>query len=262
MPARAQRAAFTDPATGVLTMPEPMLPTHPDTGLTAIGLRRNGAPIWPVIGGAEDTPDTAPGTDTDLDDELNEADVDEDQDDEPDGAAALGDPGKRALDAMKTKWRTEREKRRAAEAELSKQRATPAEGDEPDAEAIRQQAEQAAVAKANARIVRAEVRAAAAGRLADPGDALRFLDAEQFEVDADGNVDADELADAIGELLKSKPYLAAHGGRRFQGTGDGGARKGSRPSQITSREDLAKMQPAERLKAHTDGRLRRMLQGD
>lgn len=28
------------------------LPVHPTTGLTAIGLRRNGTPIWPVIGGS------------------------------------------------------------------------------------------------------------------------------------------------------------------------------------------------------------------
>ncbi|MFJ9558057.1 hypothetical protein ACIRPH_29990 [Nocardiopsis sp. NPDC101807] len=243
-------------------MPEPMLPTHPDTGLTAIGLRRNGAPIWPVIGGAEDAPTPDAETDAPLDDEpVEDRGDDEDQGDEPDGADALGDPGKRALDAMKAKWRAERDKRRAAESELSKQRA-PAKDDEPDAEAIQQQAEQAAVARANERIVRAEVRAAAAGKLADPGDAMRFIDVSQFEVDDDGNVDADELADAIGELLTSKPYLAAHGGRRFQGTGDGGARKGSRPSQITSREDLAKMTPAARLKAHTDGRLRRLLQGD
>lgn len=30
------------------------LPTHPYTGLTAIGFRRNGDPIWPIKGGSED----------------------------------------------------------------------------------------------------------------------------------------------------------------------------------------------------------------
>lgn len=29
------------------------LPTHPYTGLTALGLRRDGRPIWPVLGGSE-----------------------------------------------------------------------------------------------------------------------------------------------------------------------------------------------------------------
>jgi len=57
--------------------------------------------------------------------------------------------------------------------------------------------------------VRAEVRAAAAGKLADPSDALRFLDLAQFEVGEDGDIDQDEIADAIDELLTQKPYLAA-----------------------------------------------------
>ncbi len=37
------------------------LPTHPFTGLTAIGFRRDGRPIYPVKGGSEDTPPTPPG---------------------------------------------------------------------------------------------------------------------------------------------------------------------------------------------------------
>ena len=91
----------------------------------------------------------------------------------------------------------------------------------------RREAEQAATAKANARILRSEVRAAAAGKLADPKDALRFLDLDQFEVDEDGEVDEDEIADAIEDLVKRKPYLAAAqggNGKRFQGRGDGGTR--------------------------------------
>lgn len=32
------------------------LPVHPTTGLTAIGLRRDGRPIWPVLGGDGTTP--------------------------------------------------------------------------------------------------------------------------------------------------------------------------------------------------------------
>lgn len=34
-------------------MPQYM-PVHPFTGLEAIGFRRNGAPIWPVVGGSEE----------------------------------------------------------------------------------------------------------------------------------------------------------------------------------------------------------------
>lgn len=184
-----------------------------------------------------------------------------DQDDDPEGADQLGDPGKKALDAIKDKWKAEREKRRELERLLA-ERDKPADGDAPDPEAIVRQAEQAAMAKANERIIRAEVKAAAAGKLADPADAYKFLDLGQFEVDADGNLDADEVADAIEDLLKSKPYLAAQGGtptKRFQGTADSGARKGTgRPAQLTEADVKrlsAQGKHAEILKARDEGRL-------
>lgn len=184
-----------------------------------------------------------------------------DQDDDPEGADQLGDPGKKALDTMKSKLKAERERRRELERLLA-ERDKPADGDAPDPEAIVRQAEQAALAKANERIIRAEVKAAAAGKLADPADAYKFLDLSQFEVDADGNLDADEVADAIEDLLKSKPYLAAQGGPtkpRFQGTADSGARKGTgRPAQLTE-ADVKRLaaagKHAEILKARDEGRL-------
>ncbi|MFI1021270.1 hypothetical protein [Streptomyces olivaceus] len=179
---------------------------------------------------------------------------DDDQDDgEPDGADDLGDKGKRALDSMKGKWRTERDKRRELEQRLSQQ------NDADDSDKVRRQAEAQALAKANGRILRAEVKAAAVGKLADPADAYKFLDLDQFEVDDDGNVDSDEVAEAIDDLIKSKPYLAAATAKRFQGTGDGGAaRKAPRPKQL-SRADLKTMTPEQIVKAKDDGRLNDLL---
>lgn len=204
--------------------------------------------------------DGEPTTD-DLDPTTEPVDGDEvNQDDDPEGADQLGDPGKKALDTMKGKLKAEREKRRELERQLA-ERDKPADGEAPDPEAIVRQAEQAAMAKANERIVRAEVKAAAAGKLADPADAFRFLDLGQFEVDADGNLDADEVADAIADLLQSKPYLAAQGGttKRFQGTADSGARKGTgRPAQLTEADVkrlAAQGKHAEILKARDEGRL-------
>ncbi|MER7963600.1 hypothetical protein [Streptomyces ardesiacus] len=193
------------------------------------------------------------------DDALDGPDVD-DGDADPDGADQLGDPGKKALDTMKGKLKAEREKRRALEAQLA-ERDKPADGDT-DPEALVRQAEATALARVNERLVKAEVKAAAAGKLADPADAHRFLDLSQFEVDDDGNVDADEVADAIDDLLKSKPYLAAQGGTtkpRFQGTADSGARKGNaRPSQL-SEADVKRLAAAgnhaEIVKAQQEGRL-------
>lgn len=137
--------------------------------------------------------------------DATEADEDDvDTDDDPEGADELGDKGKQALDRMKAKLKAERERRVAAEA-----KAAQALGED-DAARI----EREALAKANTRIVRAEIKAAAAGKLADPADALTFLSADDFEVDDDGDVDTDEIAEAIDELLRRKPYLAAQGGTR------------------------------------------------
>ncbi|GHJ01609.1 hypothetical protein TPA0906_34740 [Streptomyces olivaceus] len=196
--------------------------------------------------------DDAGSTDDAADDGQGDAD--------PEGADQLGDPGKKALDSMKGKLKAEREKRRALESQLA-ERDKPADGDQPDRDALVREAEAKALGRANERIVRAEVKAAAAGKLADPGDAYRFLDLSQFEVDDDGNVDADEVADAIEDLIKSKPYLAAQGGTkpRFHGTADSGARKGqTRPTQLTE-ADVKRLSKAgnhaEIVKAQNEGRL-------
>ncbi|MFJ2949125.1 hypothetical protein ACIO8H_16075 [Streptomyces sp. NPDC087226] len=214
------------------------------------------------------TPAVEPAVDDDLDpaaDPVQPDDVDpaaaDDSDADPDGADQLGDPGKKALDTMKGKLKAERERRRALEAQLA-DRDKPADGDQPDPEALVRQAEATALARVNERLVKAEVKAAAAGKLADPADAHRFLDLSQFEVDDDGNVDADEVADAIADLIASKPYLAAQGGTpkpRFQGTADSGARKGNaRPSQLTE-SDVKRLaaagKHAEIVKAQNEGRL-------
>ena len=82
-----------------------------------------------------------------------------------------------------------------------------------------------ALAAANGRILSAEVRARAAGKLADPQDALRFIDLSEFEVGSDGEVDGDAIAAAITDLIKTKPYLAVQDGKRFRGDADAGARK-------------------------------------
>lgn len=168
---------------------------------------------------------------------------------DPDGADELGDKGKRALASMKGKWRTERDKRRELEQQLA------AKDGADESEQARRKAEADAVARANGRILKAEIRAAAKGRLHNAADALTFLDLEQFEVGEDGEIDTDEIEEAITDLLKDKPYLAAATAKRFQGTGDGGAaRKASRPKQLT-KQDLKTMTPEAIDQARIDGRL-------
>lgn len=181
-----------------------------------------------------DAPDVVEDVIDDVD--APEADA-PDADDAPDG---LGDKGKQAIDRMKAQKAAERAKRIAAEArvrELEALAAKPPEGEVPDPDKIRAEAKaearSEALAESNARLVRAEIKAAAAGKLQTPALALKLIDVSQFDVDADGNVDNDEIADAISELLRNSPELAVQDGRRFQGAGDGGARTGS-----TSANDL------------------------
>lgn len=249
------------------------LPVHPRTGARALGWRkaRPGEddselyPVWPILGGAEDD---------DQDDDADDADGSGDQDDDdtdgtddsgsdgsgdddadPEGADQLGDKGKRALATMKGKWRSERDKRRELEQALAEKDGAN------DAEQARRKAEADAMAKANNRILKAEIRAAAKGRLTDPKDALTFLDLDQFEVGEDGEIDPEEVEEAITDLLKSKPYLAAATAKRFQGTGDGGAaRKASRPKQLTQ-QDLKSMTAEAIEQARIDGRLDDLMAG-
>lgn len=154
---------------------------------------------------AGDAPTDDPAATT-KDPEPSDDDEDPADDEEPDGADELGDKGKQALDRMKEKLKTERARRQAAEAKLHD--ALPPD----DAQRLAAEAEAKALEKANTRILSAEVRAAATGKLSDPSDALTFIDLTQFEVDDDGEVDREEIATAITDLLTKKPYLAAQGG--------------------------------------------------
>lgn len=226
------------------------------------------SPVFYADGDEDDDQDGDGGDDTgdDQDDDAGKGAADQDDDGDgdadPDGADQLGDEGKKALNAMKERWRKERDRRKAVESERDQLKG--AGGDETDPERIRTEADRAATAKANQRIVRSEIRAAAAGKLANPRDALAFLDLAKFEVDEDGQVDEDEIADAIEDLLKERPYLGAAAKApesRFQGTGDGGARKGRGGPKQFSEQEVQKMTPEQIDEAHRKGQLRDYLGG-
>lgn len=178
------------------------------------------------------------------------------------GADALGDAGKKALDAMKGKWHSERDRRRELEERIAALETSPPAGDNPtpDVDAIRAEAQREAMAKANARIVRAEVKTAMAGKFANPDVAMKLVNVDAFEVDANGEVDSDEINDAINELLSREPYLAAQSAPRFEGSGGGGARKATGPTQL-SRSELDGMSPEQIVAARSEGRLSNLLSG-
>jgi hypothetical protein len=163
--------------------------------------------------------------------------------DNPPGADALGDPGKKALDAMKTNWHTERDMRKALEQRIA------------DLEA----AKSAPDPRADRRIIRAELKAAASGKFADVSDVFQNIELDQFEVNEDGEVDATKLNAAIEDLLTRKPHLGSSKRPRFEGTADGGATgRESGPSQLT-RADLRGKSPEWIAKAKAEGRLNNLL---
>lgn len=176
--------------------------------------------------------------------------------DDPDGAEALGDKGKKALDVMKQKWKDAEAARKSAESEAADLRAK-AEGREAEHQSAlaAQQVKDDALAAANRRILKAELRAVAAGKLTDPSDALTFIDLDAIDVDEDGNVDRAALEAAITNLVTTKPYLAAQSGR-FQGSADGGARNASQGQkhQYTAAE-VERMTPQQIVAARRAGQL-------
>lgn len=154
----------------------------------------------------------------------------------------LGAAGQQAIDRMKAERKAANDRARVAEAALAEERAKAA-GKETEykAEQEAQKVRDDALAVANTRILKAEVRAAAAGKLSDPKDALQFIDLSEFEVDSDGNVDAAAIADAVTDLLEKKPYLAAQGGKRFEGSADGGARNDAIKTPQLTKADVEKL---------------------
>ncbi|MCS4593568.1 hypothetical protein KTJ89_11305 [Brevibacterium sediminis] len=186
------------------------------------------------------------------DDSINDHD---DEDDDEDGSDSLGDKGKQALDRMKTA-RNEAKKlakeREAEIAELKRQLAaedkTPEEN---ELEQARAEARAEAMTAANARVIRSEVKSAAAGKLRNPALALRLLDLTDFDVDENGDVDTEQIQEAISDLLEENPELAAQGGNASFDSGRG---KQPRKKKLT-KDDLKGMSPDEITKAYNEGRI-------
>jgi hypothetical protein len=105
----------------------------------------------------------------------------------------------------------ERNDARKEARELKKQLSEREAKDEQDK--VKIEAEREALEKANRRILHSEIRLAAKGVLEDPNDAFKYLDLDQFEVSNEGDVDQEEIASAVADLVEQKPYLAAQGGQ-------------------------------------------------
>lgn len=149
------------------------------------------------------------------------------------GDGDLGDAGKKAIsderDARRKADKAAKDaakRAETAEAELAKFREGQQSETEKALDQARKDADKAArddvTRTANRRIVTAEVKAAAGTKLADPADAVKLLDLDEFEVDGEGEVDTAAIAKAIDKLIDDKPYLKAGANARFQGGADQG----------------------------------------
>lgn len=88
------------------------------------------------------------------------------------------------------------------------------------------------------KLLTAQVQAAAAGKLADPADAVNLLDLSGLELDDEGNIDKAKVAAAIDALIEKKPYLAAGNGTRTRTDFDAGARGRGSQSQALNGDPL------------------------
>lgn len=219
------------------------MPQHTfDPNPRIIGYRPNGAPIWRIAGGSEDAP-----LDGDAPDAAGDADGDDgkpdDSADEPEKDWKAEFEAQQKINrSLERKTKKDLSRIETMETELDQLRKGsakgPADGDTEtlDAEELRKQV------KAEARVelmrdrVHDKIEAKAAKGFADPEDAAALVMRGKKPDDFldDDKVDVEAIEEALEELLKQKPYLAAQGGKRFQGSGDGGARpsKPQRPKSI------------------------------
>lgn len=185
-------------------------------------------------------------------------DPDDDGQGEPEGADQLGDPGKKALDSMKSKWQKARDENKALKDQLAA--ASKKTDDQTDPAELRKQLQ----AEARGEVLRDramdKIETHAARLFADPEDARALLASRVEDFVDDGQIDVDAINEALADLLKRKPHLAAATAPRFQGGADGGARKGSGPAQLTE-QDLRRMTPEQIVNAQNKGQLRDLLSG-
>lgn len=199
------------------------------------------------------------------DDAIIETDLDTDPaEDDTEGSDKLGDAGKKALDSMKGKWQKERDARKALEDRLAKLEhpGDDKTGEQPDPAEVRKQAR----AEARAEVLRDraldKVETRAAKLFADPEDARALLASQVDDFLDDGDIDTNQIDEALTRLLKKKPHLAAAtAGKRFNGSADGGARNGSgKPTQLTD-QDLKRMTPQQIVEARSKGQFDDLMGG-
>lgn len=194
-----------------------------------IGFRRDGRPVFPIAGGAEDDPpggDNPPGDDPpNYTAPATQADLDR----------IIGD-------------RLARERARFADYDEIKRKAAEhdaaLEAAKTDADkaidAARSEGEKAATERVNERLKKSEARVlASAAKFRDPSDAVAFLDLGKVAVNESGEVDEAAITEQLKALAETKPYLVDDGKKpapRSDPSQGGGHGSDDKPSVARGRE--------------------------
>lgn len=133
----------------------------------------------------------------------------------------LGEAGKKALEAERQSRKALERQLKGQSAELDKLRRQSMSDQEKAVDEAKAEARKAALGEVSERLLAAEITTLAAGKLADPSDAVGLVDRDGL-TDADGAPDKEAISKAIDELVKRKPYLA-NGERRPKSLPGGGA---------------------------------------
>lgn len=245
------------------------LPTHPTSGLQAIGFRRNGDPIWPIMGGSEDhdadaDKDADKGSTGDADDS-NGDDGDNDSGDDDKGAA--GDSGakdgktddKPAGPDWKSRSRQNEAGKKAAEKKLNAVlSALGINGDDNlTPQQLKEKFEAADAETKGLKVENAVIKAASkAGVDADElTDSKKFM-AEVAELDPTDKDFAADVKKLIDAEVKRKPSLKLGGSSNGSKGGSSGKEvTGNNGKGQLTRADLEKLSPKEIVEAQKAGRL-------
>lgn len=195
-----------------------------------IGFRRDGRPVFPIAGGAEDDPaggDNPPGDDPpNYTAPATQADLDR----------IIGD-------------RLARERARFADYDEIKRKAAEhdaaLEAAKTDADkaidAARSEGEKAATDRVNERLKKSEARVlASAAKFRDPSDAVAFLDLGKVAVNESGEVDEAAITEQLKTLAETKPYLVDDGKRPAPRSdrSQGGGGSATRPTSVAEVMEL------------------------
>lgn len=172
------------------------------------------------------------------------------------GESALGDKGKKALDEMKAKWHSARDRAKALEEKLAELES----GSKSELDKLRDELRTEALRTHTMD----KLELAASKKLANAEDARIYLGNRVDEFTKDGKVDAAAMNAALDELIAARPYLAAEPASKFGRGADAGPRNGGGDGQLDRawvRRMAAEGKHSEIEKARVAGRLNDALSG-